>query len=69
MSMRMLQMKMATNLDSEPPAGGMQVLLEREDVNPNTPNKNSITPGSIAGWKRDEGMVKNSAVNRAAYRS
>jgi len=49
MSMRMLQMKMATNLDSEPPAGGMQMLLEREDVNPNTPNKNSITPGSIAG--------------------
>jgi len=65
--MGMLQMKMATNLYSEPYTGGMQVLLEREDVNPNTLNKNSITPGSIAGWKRDEGVVKSIALNRAAY--
>jgi len=65
--MGMLQMKMATNLCSELYMGGMQVLLEREDANPNTPNKNSITPGFIAGWKQDEGVVKSSALNRAAY--
>ena len=36
----------------------MKLLLEREDVNPNTPNSNGRTPLSFAAERGLEGLVK-----------
>jgi len=36
----------------------VEILLEREEVNPDKPDNNGKTPLSYAAWERHEGLVK-----------